>query len=95
MRIVNMRKIKFLTLLVIGLLSASAIHAENLFSSLLGKSQKEVDERLEQLWLYCFTPGDIKLFDAEGQKTVYYETSDGMAFVMDTGSNDVRSEGMS
>ena len=28
-------------------------------------------------------------------KTVYYETADNMAFIYDTGSNDVRSEGMS
>lgn len=90
-----MKRPRLLILLVAGILSASAANAENLFSSLLGKSQQEVDERLNQLWQHFFTPGDIKLFDADGQKSVYYETADGMAFVMDTGSNDVRSEGMS
>ena len=90
-----MRKIRLLTLLVIGMLSTSTIHAENLFTSLLGKSQKEVDEKMEMLWKHFFTPGDVSVFDADGQKTVYYETADNMAFIYDTGSNDVRSEGMS
>lgn len=44
-----MRKISILTLIVAGILSTSAIHAENLFTLLLGKSQKEVDEKMEML----------------------------------------------
>ena len=76
-----MRKISILTLIVAGILSTSAIHAENLFTSRLGKSQKEVDEKIEMLWKHFFTPGDVSVFDADGQKTVYYETADNMAFI--------------
>ena len=33
-------------------------HAENLFVSLLGKSEKEVNERIEKIWEHFFTPAD-------------------------------------
>lgn len=46
-------------------------------------------------WNHFFTPGDITRYEQDGEKSVYYETADGLAFIMDTGSNDVRTEGMS
>lgn len=88
-----MRK-TLLTLVTIAAVNINAT-AENLFKTLLGKSDAEVEQRLEQVWKHFFTPGDLSLYEADGQKTVYYETPDGLAFVMDTGSNDVRTEGMS
>ena len=69
--------------------------AENYFASLLGKSQAETDSRIEQLWAHFFTPGDISRYDQKGETSVYYTTPDSLGFVMDTGSNDVRTEGMS
>ena len=83
-----------LTFVIIAAASLNAT-AENLFNTLLGKTDAEVENKLQQAWKHFFTPGDLSLYEADGQKSVYYETPDGMAFVMDTGSNDVRSEGVS
>ncbi|MGM9699244.1 MAG: glycosyl hydrolase family 8 [Prevotella sp.] len=86
---------KALLTFVIFAAASVSTSAENLFKTLLGKTDAEVNDKLEQVWKHFFTPGDLSLYEADGQKTVYYETADGMAFVMDTGSNDVRSEGVS
>ena len=67
----------------------------NLFSTLLGKSQAEVDARIDSLWAHFFTPGDLSRYEADGENTVYYEVGDSMGIIVDTGSNDVRTEGMS
>ncbi|MDE6161073.1 MAG: hypothetical protein K2F77_05395, partial [Muribaculaceae bacterium] len=67
----------------------------NFFSKMLGKSPGEVQTRIDSVWEHFFTPADIARYDDEGEKSVYYECQDGTAFVMDTGNNDVRSEGMS
>ena len=67
----------------------------NYFTEVLGVSQKEVDDRISQLWDHFFTPGDFKKFADADQTTVYYEPNDSMAFIYDVGSNDVRTEGMS
>ena len=67
----------------------------NLFSTLLGKSDAEVKARIDSVWTHFFTPGDISKYDADGEKTVYYEVGDSMGIIVDTGSNDVRTEGMS
>lgn len=83
-----------LTFVIIAAASLNAT-AENLFKTLLGKTDAEVENKLQQVWEHFFTPGDLSLYEADGQKSVYYETADGLAFVMDTGSNDVRSEGVS
>lgn len=69
--------------------------AENLFTTLLGKSETEVEQKVNALWNHFFTPGDLSRYEEDGQKSVYYETEDGMAFVLDTGNDDVRTEGMS
>ena len=67
----------------------------NLFSTLLGKSDSEVQARIDSIWTHFFTPGDINRYDADGEKSVYYEVGDSMGIIVDTGSNDVRTEGMS
>ena len=78
------------------LLAASAqMQAENLFKTFLGKSDGEVQQKIESVWRHFFTPGDISRYEADGEKSVYYESPDSLAFIMDTGSNDVRTEGMS
>lgn len=69
--------------------------SNNLFSTLLGKSETEVQARIDSLWIHFFTPGDISRYDADGEQTVYYEVGDSMGIIVDTGSNDVRTEGMS
>ena len=76
-------------------LATLSAHAGNLFTSLLGKSEAEVEARLQQVWNHFFTPADLARYEAPGETSVYYETADGLAFIMDTGNNDVRSEGMS
>ncbi len=67
----------------------------NYFSEVLDKSQQEVDARMEALWNHFFTPGDFSKFKEDGQTSVYYEPTDSTAFIYDTGSDDVRTEGMS
>ena len=67
----------------------------NLYSSLLGKSQAEVKSHMDSLWAHFFTPGDLSRYEEAGEKTVYYEVGDSMGIILDTGNNDVRSEGMS
>ena len=69
--------------------------SNNLFSTLLGKSEAEVQARIDSIWTHFFTPGDISKYDADGEKCVYYEVGDSMGIIVDTGSNDVRTEGMS
>ena len=69
--------------------------SNNLFYTLLGKSETEVQTRIDSLWTHFFTPGDISRYDADGEQTVYYEVGDSMGIIVDTGSNDVRTEGMS
>ena len=69
--------------------------SNNLFSTLLSKSEAEVQARIDSIWTHFFTPGDISKYDADGEKCVYYEVGDSMGIIVDTGSNDVRTEGMS
>lgn len=83
-----------LTTVALCLATLSA-NAGNLFTSLLGKSEAEVEARLQQVWNHFFTPADLARYEAPGETSVYYEKADGLAFIMDTGNNDVRSEGMS
>ena len=72
-----------------------AATSSNLFSTLLGKSEAEVQARIDSIWTHFFTPGDISKYNADGEKCVYYEVGDSMGIIVDTGSNDVRTEGMS
>ena len=58
----------------------------NLFNEYLGISDTKTDERLAQVWKHFFVDKDTK---------VYFEDSDSTAYIYDTGSHDVRTEGMS
>lgn len=58
----------------------------NLFAEYLGKTEEDIDEKLNSIWNHFF---------GGGSNTVYYETNDNMAYIFDTGNLDVRTEGMS
>lgn len=53
-----------------------------------GYSQEQVDQRLADLW-HTYFEGD------ENNERLYYEVPGDMAYILDTGNDDVRSEGMS
>lgn len=90
-----MKSLSRLLLSVGGLAVSLSMSSENLFMSLLGKSKEEVNDRIENVWQHFFTPGDHSRYEMAGEKCVYYLTEDSLAFIMDTGNNDVRTEGMS
>ncbi len=82
-----------------GLLAASAVPAapagafatgvyRNLFREDLGKSDREVDAKLDAAWQQFFH-GDLNT------QRLYYPIADAMAYIPDVGNRDVRSEGMS
>ena len=77
------------------MLTAATGYAENMFGTVLGKTEEETKEKIESVWRHFFTPGDITRYEDDGQCSVYYLADDDKAFIMDTGSNDVRTEGMS
>ncbi len=60
----------------------------NLFKEYLGKSDDEVQAKVDAAWEQLFYGND----DFE---RVYYPVGDDMAYVMDIGNSDIRSEGMS
>ena len=53
-----------------------------------GYTQAQVDQRLADLWHTYFESND-------DNERLYYEVGDDMAYILDTGNTDVRSEGMS
>lgn len=53
-----------------------------------GYTQEQVDQRLADLW-HTYFEGDLD------NERLYYEVPGDMAYILDTGNNDVRSEGMS
>lgn len=60
----------------------------NLFVEYLGKTEEQVESKLNSIWNHFFNP--------KGDNTVYYETTDGsMGYILDVNNNDVRTEGMS
>ena len=60
----------------------------NLFQEYLGKTEAEIQAKLDAAWEKLFYGDD----DFE---RVYYPVGDDMAYMLDVGNNDVRSEGMS
>ncbi len=60
----------------------------NLFQEYLGKSDAEVQAKLDAAWNQLFY-GDDEL------ERVYYPVGEDMAYITDIGNNDVRTEGMS
>ncbi|PTY06909.1 glycoside hydrolase [Opitutaceae bacterium EW11] len=60
----------------------------NLFADWLGKSQLEIDAKINGAWKH--------FFQGEPQyQRLYFPVSDDMAYIADTGNEDVRTEGMS
>ncbi|MBR4840400.1 MAG: polysaccharide deacetylase family protein [Paludibacteraceae bacterium] len=55
------------------------------FKTYLGKSDEDIQKKLDQMWKHYF----------EGSNSVYTDRGNGEAYILDTGNNDVRSEGMS
>jgi oligosaccharide reducing-end xylanase len=60
----------------------------NLFQELLGKSDNEIQAKLDATWEQLF-------YGADDSQRVYYPVGEDMAYIADIGSGDVRSEGMS
>jgi oligosaccharide reducing-end xylanase len=60
----------------------------NLFSELLGLSEKQVKEKVESTWNQLF-------YGDDNTQRVYYPVEPDMAYIADVLHNDVRSEGMS
>jgi oligosaccharide reducing-end xylanase len=60
----------------------------NLFSEYLGKSDAEVNAKLDAAWNQLF-------YGDDSSERVYYPVGSDMAYILDTGNDDVRSEGMS
>ncbi len=88
-----MKRIR-LAIIGISLFATSSMLAENYFKTILGKTDEETKAKVDQVWNHFFTPGDLSKYEEEDQTSVYY-LSGNDAFIMDTGSNDVRTEGMS
>jgi oligosaccharide reducing-end xylanase len=86
-------------LALVGLLAACSAQAgpagafatgsyRNLFREYLGKSEREIDAKLDGAWQQFFH-GNLET------QRLYYPIADGMAYIPDVGNRDVRSEGMS
>jgi len=60
----------------------------NLFKEYLGKSDADVQAKLEAAWQQLF-------YGDDATQRVYYPVGDDMANIVDPGNNDVRTEGMS
>lgn len=89
-----MRKITASIFGAIIIVATANARAENYFKTLLGKTDEETRAKVEQTWNHFFTPGNLSRYEEDGQTSVYYLSGDD-AFILDTGSNDVRTEGMS
>ena len=60
----------------------------NLFKEYLGKSDAEIQGKIDAAWNQLF-------YGDDSSERVYYPVGSDMAYVLDTGNDDVRSEGMS
>lgn len=60
----------------------------NLFAEYLGKSDAETRAKIDQAWNQLF-------YGDDASERVYYPVGSDLAYVLDTGNDDVRSEGMS
>jgi oligosaccharide reducing-end xylanase len=60
----------------------------NLFEEYLGKSETEVQAKIDAAW-------DQLFYGADASARVYYPVGADLAYIMDIGNGDVRSEGMS
>jgi oligosaccharide reducing-end xylanase len=60
----------------------------DLFKAYLGKSASEIQARIDETWNQLF-------YGHDSIERVYYPVGSDMAYILDTGNDDVRSEGMS
>jgi len=60
----------------------------NLFAEYLGKSDAEIQEKIDTAWEHFF-------YGKDNTQRVYYPVGEDMAYIQDIGNGDVRSEGMS
>lgn len=60
----------------------------NLFTDHLGKENEEIQAKIDAAW-------DQLFYGDDATERVYYPVGTDMAYILDTGNNDVRSEGMS
>ena len=60
----------------------------NLFKEYLGRSEEEIQAKLDAAW-------DQLFYGIDDFERVYYPVGEDMAYIMDIGNGDVRSEGMS
>ncbi len=60
----------------------------NLFHELLGKTDAQVEAKIDAAWRQLF-------YGRDQDERVYYQVAGDMAYIADVASNDVRSEGMS
>lgn len=79
--------------LLIGLAAVGCANAQpaadrNLFAELLGKSEAELDAKLDAAWAHFFL-GD------ETSQRLYFPVGPDLAYIADIGSGDVRTEGIS
>jgi len=68
--------------------SLDEITYQNLFRDYLGKTDAEIQAKLDDAWQHFF-------YGSDDYERVYYPVGDDMAYIYDVGSGDVRSEGMS
>ena len=61
---------------------------QNLFKQYLGKSQEEIQAKIDAAW-------DQLFYGKNDSERVYYPVGEDMAYIEDIGNGDVRSEGMS
>jgi uncharacterized repeat protein (TIGR02543 family) len=66
----------------------SPITYRNLFKELGGKTDAQIDAKVQGAWNRLFVNG-------AADQIIYYEVAPDMAYILDSGNNDVRSEGMS
>ena len=60
----------------------------NLFRDYLGKTDSEIQAKIDEMWNQLF-------YGDDATERVYYPVGSDMAYILDTGNDDVRSEGMS
>lgn len=65
-----------------------AVETTDYFQTLLGKSEEEVQAKIDEAWEHFF-------YGDDSTERVYYPVGDDMAYVADIGNQDVRSEGIS
>ena len=98
LNITIMKKPFIKTICIVVCLCASVIHGQaqtgayytgvyrNLFKEYLGKTDAEVQTKINSIWTHFFVTSSTK---------VYNEVGTDMAYIYDTGNSDVRTEGMS